>query len=258
LPQFILNEPRLFPFLNGYFCCTRIIAQPLEAFFLTQCSYFLHIMKRRNFLQTGTFGIASFGLPTAAFSILQQQQGVHTWLRQLAEAASARRRSDLSGCPQQLIDLIGQTDVFLAGCGFERESRGTFFCAGGNTCFYPLLLRRASVNLTELLVPVFHRQTDGAWKRLAVLTGYQLEALGRAATALAEQHKSLQELLLPAGAIPATGDTFNTLRGAVTMKTQLKYGSAQTDITIYSGTEIIFTESYRSQHTLSSSPTRNA
>ena len=216
-------------------------------------------MKRRNFLQTGTLGIASLGLPTGVFSIMQQP-GVQNWLRQMADAVSAHRRSDISGYSQQLLNQIGQTDAFLAGRGFERENRGAFFCADGNTCFYPLMLRRASANLTDLLVPVFNRQSDGTWKRLAVLTGYQLEALGRAATALAEQQTQtpLHELLLPAGAVPATGDTFSTLRGAITMKTQLQNGSAQTEITIYSGLQIVFTESYRSQHTLSSTPTGNA
>lgn len=202
--------------------------------------------------------IAGLGLPAGAFSLLQPQEGVQAWMRRIVDAVSARRKSNLSGCPRQLADLILETDTFLAGRGFEREISGAFFCADGNTCFYPLLLRRATAGLNDFLVPVFNRQPDGAWKRLAVLNGYQLEALGRAASALAEQPIPPHELLLPAGPSPADGSTYQTLRGAVTMITHLKYGSAQTEITIYSDRQIIFTENYRSRHTLCSTPIGNA
>ncbi len=214
-------------------------------------------MKRRFFLQSGTLAIASLGLPAGAFS-QTPSQGVHTWLRDIADAVSARRRPSLSGCTTQLTDLIAQTDVFMAGRGYVRESNGAFFCADGNTCFYPLLLRHARAGMTDFLVPVFSRQADGTWKRLAVLTGFQLEGLARAATTLAQQQTPLHEFLLPAGATPAYGDTYDTLRGAVTMKTHLNNGSAQTDITIYSDRQIIFTELYRSQHTLCNTPNGNA
>ena len=227
--------------------------------FFTAWYLVLHIiMKRRFFLQTSTLGIAGLGLPAGAFSLVKQHEGVRAWFRLLVDTAAARHKSNLSGHSAQLAELVVQTDAFLDARGFERENSGAFFCAGNNTCFYPLILRRASASLTDFLVPVFHRQPDGAWKRLAVLTGYQLEALGRAATALSEQTIPPHELLLPAGPSPADGSTYQTLRGAVTMKTQLQYGSAQTEITIYSGQQIIFTEKYRSRHTLCSTPIGNA
>lgn len=247
-----------FPYVNGYFCCKGIPASP-GIIFSPPGTFVIHdIMKRRTFLQTSTLGLAGLGLPAGASSLMQQQEGIQAWFRQITDAVQARRKSNLSGCPPQLTNLILETDTFLAGRGFEREINGAFFCADGNTCFYPLLLRRATAGLSDFLVPVFNRQPDGAWKRLAVLTGYQLEALGRAASALAEQPIPPHELLLPAGPSPADGSTYQTLRGAVTTKTQLQYGSAQTEITIYSDQQIIFTENYRSRHTLCSTPIGNA
>lgn len=216
-------------------------------------------MKRRNFLQTGSLGLLSLGLPANVFSLASNRQPcVQDWLRQLALAVTARRKSGAFGWPQDLKRQIEQTDAFMAGRGFFRESSGAFFCANGATCFYPLLLRRASVNLSELLVPVFNRQPDGSWKRLAVLTSYQLEALDRAAAALADQKTPIHELLLPAGAAPASGSMFSTLHGSVSMVTQLSNGLAQTEIVVREGQNVVFSESFRSQHTLSSTPIKNA
>lgn len=195
----------------------------------------------------------SIGMPLSVSSMLRNDQtGVDHWLHQFSESVQARRKTMTFLQPQELVSQIGQTDSFLAARGFLRESSSTFFCASGRICFYPLVLKQARVQLNDLLIPVFNRQADGSWKRLVVLTGYQVEALSRAANALAGLDIPLHEILLPAGAIAADGSKFITSRGEVSVKTQIKDGFAQTDITVRGDQKTLFSDSFRSQHTLRS------
>ncbi len=208
-------------------------------------------MKRRNFLRTGALSLVSLSLPAPAFS-LNRNSNVHNWVSQLAISLSARRRISSFDWPQQLREQVQQTDAFLAGRNFLRETSGAFFCAQGQTCFYPLVLRNACADMAEVLMPVFHRQADGTWKRLAALTGYQIEALTLAASALANQEIPLNELLLPAGKNPAAGSEYFTRQGRVVIKTQIQNGTAETEIQVFSGNTVVFAEQFSSRHTLSS------
>lgn len=208
-------------------------------------------MKRRKFLHTGALGLLGLGLPAETL-LKSQTSGVRSWLCQLALDLGARW-SFAAGQTPGLGEAIRQTDAFLAARGFERSRTGAFFCENNQTCFYPLALRRASAGLTEFLVPVFHRQTDGSWKRLAVLTSYQIEALYRASAHLSGHGASVAELLLPAGAKPASGSTFFTRGGSVYVETRLHNGAARTAIAVRTGESVVYEDNFEAEHTLRSS-----
>lgn len=211
-------------------------------------------MKRRDFLQTSAFGLMGFGLPAGVFSLIgKQHSGVQQWLSQLTAATGARKRSALLGQPESLLKQVRQTNDFLARRGFVSLNSSLFFYPNGDYCFYPLVLRHASAGLTDFLVPVLGRQSDGSWRQVLVLTGYQLEALARAAGHLATSETPLHELLLPTGPIGDTAGVFPTTRGTVQVDTRLSGGSAHTQVTVTAGRTPVFSEKFASEHSLSSS-----
>lgn len=208
-------------------------------------------MKRRNFIQTGALSIVGWSSHTKVLGFLKQApDGIHGWLQHFTTVVNARRQTSTLFQSPQLQEQIDQTDRFMALRGFHREQSGAFFSENGQTCFYPLLLRCATANLNEMLVPVFHRQADGRWKRLVVLTAYQMEALCSAATELTKEGLPLHELLLPAGSTPAVDATFVTQRGTVSVETTLQQAGAQTTVTVKQAQAVIYSAVFRSKHNL--------
>lgn len=208
-------------------------------------------MKRRVFLQAGLLGTVGFGNPLISTLINQRPtKDVRTWFRTFCDAFSARCNNSI---PPPLQTLVNQSDAYLEAQGFERDRKGLFFTADRQHAFYPMLLRHARAGFTEMAVPVFSLQTDETWKRQAMLSGFQLEALCMATLKMTSETTPLAELLLPAGYQPAEGFTWNTRKGAVTIKTILKDGATQTDIYVYSGDQHVFSDKFCSKHTLKNS-----
>lgn len=214
-------------------------------------------MNRRNFLHTGSLSALGLSLPAGMLALeLKKTQTVHSWLQQLAVAAGTRRRSSLLIWSKSLREQMLQSNTYLADRGFLREDSALYFYGPDQKyCFYPLVLRHRSTELTDLLVPVFGQRPDGQWQQIIVLTGYQIEALAHAATGLQEQTLALHELLMPTGFAPVNGLEYSTRQGSVSTRTQLHRGVATTVLTVRRGAEILFSETRRSQHCLRSRPT---
>ena len=214
-------------------------------------------MKRRHFLQTGSVGALGFILPAGLLHLNgSATQNIHQWLAQLASATGTRRRSSLLVWSADLQQKMLETNQDLASHGFFPENSALYFYSSGQShFFYPLVLRHRVSGMTEFLVPVFGRQSNGAWRKLTVLTSYQIEALAHAAQALAEQELSLQEVLLPAGIQKTYGPEYNTSRGVVSTMTRLHNGAATTHLTVRQGDETIYNHTILSQHNLSTTAT---
>ncbi len=212
-------------------------------------------MNRRNFLHTGSLSALGLSLPTGLLSLHGiKTQNSHTWLQQLAVAVGAKRRSSMLIWSDALRTSMLQTNTELATHGFLREDTAVYFYSAQSYCFYPLVMRHAASGTTEFLVPVFGRRSDGQWKKLLVLTSFQIEALAHAATALAGQELPLQELLLPAGFAAFQGRTYGTVEGSVVTHTQLCNGRSSTDLQVLRGGKTLYTSTIQSQHCLSTAP----
>lgn len=213
-------------------------------------------MIRRTFLHTGAWSLLGLSLPGSIFPAFRHQSpAVNHWLRQLVAAVGARRRSGLWGQEERLQEQVRRTNAFLAVRGYASRDSGLYFSPGRpDICFYPLFLERAAAGLTDLLAPVLGRRPDGSWQQLVVLTGYQIEALARAAAALADRETPLAELLLPAGAVANAEGSFPTTLGSVAIRTSLHRGTATTQIVVRAGQDVIFMENFVSEHCLSSTP----
>lgn len=212
-------------------------------------------MKRRSFLQKGILGTVCLGNPIASTLMANNSaEDIRTWFRTVCDAFSARCRTQIPASLQQLAD---QSEAYLNNMGYDRDRKGIYFCADGQTGFFPMLLRKARSGMTELAVPVFIRQADNTWKQVLVLNGYQIEALCLASQKIVDEKTPIAELLVPAGIQPVDGFRWNTRSGSVTMMTVLKSGEVQTDMNVYSGNRIVFSERIFSKHTLTSTPSPN-
>lgn len=217
-------------------------------------------MKRRIFLQTGTFGLISLGVPSVVSAAVSSSpfSGVSDWFRQLTAITGAQRRSAVGAQPKTLRQAMENINAFWARQDFESRDSSLFFCYSGQAtcCFYPLVLRRAAAGLTDFLTPVLEERPDGSWRTLVVLSGYQLEALARASIALAKQTEDspLADLLLPAGPVNMRDGSIPTRRGKIFIETQLQKGEAFTQVQVQENGQVVFSEKFVSAHCLSHTP----
>ena len=112
------------------------------------------------------------------------------------------------------------------------------------------MLRRSQAGLLDMLVPVFATDPDGRWQQVLVLTGFQLEALARAAAALAVTDLPLAALLLPLRAIQGSAAGFESRLGRVEMITRMQNGQTHTAIKVQHGGAVVYDVVFQSQHNL--------
>ena len=211
-------------------------------------------MKRRTFVRTAA--LSAFGLSLkpgiAPFAFLHTT-GVQQWLRSLVAATSARRRSGALVAAESFRELTNSLNTYFSKRGYEADhSEFYFYNEQESCCFYALKLQHSAAGLSDVLVPVLTRSSDGAWQHVNTITGYQLEALAVAAKALAEHPTPLQQLLLPGnkrGSIPAHIG-FSSEQADVAISTRLQGGKAETSIAISDKGQVIFNRTFASRHCL--------
>ncbi len=208
-------------------------------------------MKRRTFLSTGPLSLLGLSLPAGVLSLTtHQRQGVQHWLPDLARAMGAKRRSAAFFWPENLRGQIKTTNTFLAARGYIGEAAGAFFSAEKSYCFYPRILRRSQAGLLDMLVPILAIGPDGRWRQVLVLTGFQIEALARAAAALAATDLPIADLLLPLRPVQGGANGYESRLGRVEMITRVQNSHAYTRITVQNGGEVVYNDYFQSQHTL--------
>jgi hypothetical protein len=99
-------------------------------------------------------------------------------------------------------------------------------------------------------VPVLARQSDRSWQTVIILTGYQVEALARAAAALAEAGQPVGDLLLPARRMQASGGGYESRSGRVEIVTRIREGRPVTAIAVYDGQRAVYEAGFPSRHGL--------
>ena len=211
-------------------------------------------MKRRVFVQSAA--ISAFGLSLkpgfVPFSLFQSS-GVQQWLRALVVATSAKRRSSALVGRESFEALTATLNAYFSKRGYHAEHTGFYFYnEQERCCFYPLKLQHSVAGLCDMLVPVLTRDSDGSWRHINTLTGYQVEALARAAKALADHPTPLQHLLLPANGpsrVPAHIG-FGSEKASIAFSTSLQDGIAKTSISISDHGQVIFKDTFISRHCL--------
>lgn len=98
----------------------------------------------------------------------------------------------------------------------------------------------------------FGKNSDGEWKTLKPLSGFDLEAISVAMKELKKGNSSvdLSKYLFPAPVQPFNPYGFETKKGSVFLKTQLSYDQTSTKIIVKEGSNIVFQKEIMSQHRL--------
>ncbi len=211
-------------------------------------------MKRRTFVQSGV--VSAFGLalqPSVSPLSILEEHNIHAWLRQFSTLTQSRRFSVLRIASSSDVQQMDVLDTYFAKRFFHRENNSVQVISNTEIShlFYPVYLRRATAGLCDILLPVFTRRADQPWQHTGTFTGFQVEALVRAAARLKEQVNTLEGLLLPV--YPATTDgaffSYKSQLGSVSISTTVKE-KATTTIRIYRENALLLEETYVSKHCL--------
>lgn len=211
-------------------------------------------MKRRSFVQTGVAGAVGLALQPAGLRFLSPgQDHIQTWLNQFSKSLNCRR---IWG-PRLLSDtdlrMMESLDSYFSKRYFQRESKQVFVIENSafSYLFYPVYLRNSSAGLCDILLPVFIRSSDKSWHHIGTFTGFQVEALAKAAGLLNGQE--IASLLLPTAAGTTDGPvyTYKTRAGSVSISTVVKE-KGNTDLRIYKAGELLLEERFPSAHCLNS------
>ena len=210
-------------------------------------------MKRSTFFRTTALGALGLGMqPSFAAAPFFQGTSTAQWMANLRAALFVKHRTAAKFSPNNFSRQVALKNAFLEQHNFKTENIP--FCFAGtqeNFGFYPVLQRSAATGTTEMLLPVFYRDSTGAWKYQKTLNGFQLEALCRAANALSANQVPLYKLLLPVSTGTDAPNKFHTLEGSVTITSMLKAGKVQTRCMVTGSKGILFEETFVSSHGLS-------
>lgn len=192
--------------------------------------------------------MVSLQLPLAVPNIGSSQ--VRDWFWQFKSLCGAKQRF-LTLLPNSLGAGIAAVEAQLNQSGYQRLSQAAFFDADGRFCFLPFKMQHKDSASAEYLVPVFYRHPDGLWKKSAILNGYALEGLSKAASAL-KTSDYLAEMLLPTGLVYTNGHiAYSTLQGYWHLETRLNGRETLTDIAVYQNRQSVFYQRFVSCHQLS-------
>lgn len=211
-------------------------------------------MERRTFVQTGVAGALGLSLRPAGLSLLApDHNNVHAWLRQFSDSLQSKRIRGTRVLSDSDLRMMESIDQDFAQQHFHREDAQVYLASNNefSYLYYPVFLRRKSAGLCDLLVSVFTKKEGDNWRKMATFSGFQIEALARAASLLEGQ--DARALLLPVGGFAAEGavHSYRTEKGSVAISTVLK-GSSTTSIQVHKEGKLVVEETFSSQHRLTS------
>ncbi|MEP6796252.1 MAG: hypothetical protein ABJB16_18130 [Saprospiraceae bacterium] len=215
-------------------------------------------MERRNFIQKSAVGLIGYNLVGSGktSSHLFQTSVVRDWLHQLVSATRASKRSGIF-LPSAFSEAIEIVTRRFSDKGFKGHRSALYFYGDReNYCFYAIEMHHERSAMTDMVLPVLHKEENGQWKHITTINGYQLEALVLAAEALKGSDIDLQQLLLPAvrPLDRAYYQSFASVKGGVEITTHT-YGdkAAETSVSIYVGHKELFKNIFVSKHCLTTS-----
>ncbi len=211
-------------------------------------------MKRRTFVQTGVAGALGLALQPAGLHFLTpNQDDVQSWLLQFSKSIKSRPVWGVRVLSDTDLQMTESLDSYFSKRFFQRESKQVYLVANTELSyfFYPVFLRHASARLCDILLPVFMRQSEGAWRHIGTFTGFQVEALARAAAILKD--REIGPLLLPVAPGVTEGPVYSykTRTGSVSISTVVKE-KGSTSMRIYSDGQLLLEENFGSAHCLNS------
>ncbi len=215
-------------------------------------------MERRNFIQKSAVGLIGYNLVGSGktSSHIFQTSVLRDWLHQLVSATGASKRSGIF-LPSALSEGIEDVTRKFSDRGFKGHRSSIYFYGDHeNYCFYAIEMHHERSDMTDMVLPVLHKEENGQWRHITTINGYQLEALVLAAETLQSSDIDLQQLLLPKVG-PSNGayyQNYSSSKAGVDIKTYTYSDkAAETSVCVYDGQKELIKNTFVSQHCLTTS-----
>ncbi|NUO03598.1 MAG: hypothetical protein HUU01_23535 [Saprospiraceae bacterium] len=208
-------------------------------------------MKRRTFLynaSVGTLGLSFFSGWTSRIGRSQFSASLEDFLKAIGATPQSWLESDPT-----LEEVCADASKAWKKTGYEAYSNIFFLCAPQQKAIFFLCLPHPELGMLDISALVFQKDAGNEkWQTIAALSGFQLEALVRAAAVLKAEHAPdrLTGLLLPPPSVPnpAPGRFF-TQFGEVGVQANLGKNKVMAiKAAVYENNQVLWSSAYASEY----------
>jgi hypothetical protein len=166
---------------------------------------------------------------------------------------SKSTHSDAFLLDQNLLDCYNKTIVSWKGNGYESSGNFCYSSQDGHLKMFPMHLHINGAEKLDAVLLCFGKNSNGEWKTLKSLSGFDLEAINIAMKELQINNKNvdLSHYFFPAPTQKFDPYRFETNKGSVSLKTILSPEKTSTTIIVKERSRIVYQKEIVSQHTLS-------
>lgn len=212
-------------------------------------------LTRRNFIKNVGF----VGTTTLFCSSLLAQSPFASFLNSDKEEEnilskfSKSTHSDAFLLDQTLLDCYNKAIVSWKENGYESSGNFCYSSQDGHLKMFPMHLHVDGAGKLDAILLCFGKNSNGEWKTLKSLSGFDLEAINIAMKELQINNKNvdLSHYLFPAPTQKFDPYSFETNKGSVSLKTILSPEKSSTIIIVRESNAIVYQKEIISQHTLS-------
>jgi hypothetical protein len=212
-------------------------------------------LKRRNFIKNVGF----VGTTTLFCSSLLAQNTFTSFSESDREEEnilskfSKSTHSNAFLLDQTLLDCYNKAIVSWKENGYESSGNFCYSSQDGHLKMFPMHLHVDGSGKLDAVLLCFGKNSNGEWKTLKSLSGFDLEAINIAMKELQINNKNvdLSHYLFPSPTQKFDPYSFETNKGSVSLKTILSPEKTSTIIIVKESTTIVYQKEIVSQHTLS-------
>jgi virulence-associated protein VapD len=160
--------------------------------------------------------------------------------------------SDTFISDQMLFECYKKAIVNWEKMGYEASGNFCYSASDNQLKMFPMHLHINGAGKLDAVLLCFGKNTNGEWKTLKSLSGFDLEAITIAMKELKTRNNTvdLTSYLFPSPVQQLNPYGFETKRGSVFLKTQLSYDQTSTKIVVMEGSNILYQKEVISQHSL--------
>lgn len=211
-------------------------------------------LTRRNFLKNVGF----VGATTLFCSSLLAQNTFIDFIESEKEEENILAKfrqstySDTFSLNPMLLDCYKKAIVNWEKMGYEPSGNFCYSSSDDQLKLFPIHLHVNGSGKLDTVLLCFGKNSNGEWKTLKSLSGFDLEAITVAMKELKTKNTTvdLTQYLFPSPVQPLNPYGFETKKGSVFLKTLLSPEQTSTKIVITEGSNIIFQKEVLSQHSL--------
>lgn len=211
-------------------------------------------LNRRNFIKNvGFVGVSTVACGTSLFAKNAFTTFSNSVNREenILSKFSKLTYSDVFLSEPALLDCYKKAFINWEKTGYQPYGNFCYSSADGHLKMFPIHLHVAEGKLDDVLL-CFGKNSNGEWKSLKSLSGFDLEAITIAMKELQINNSTvdLSNYLFPAPAQQLEPYGFTTKKGSVHLKTTLAAKQTSTQITVTEGSKIVYQKEVISQHSL--------